>query len=69
MSDQPPRSYDWLVHGWLDTKLLPGQRTAFVKPDDVLRSPLAAISAIRALIADGHRVVIGRKKEEEGTKE
>lgn len=63
MSDEQ-KSYDWLVAGWLDSKLVPDKRTAFVRPDDVLRAPLAAIAAIRALIVDGHRVVIGRKKEQ-----
>ncbi len=59
-----PKPYDWLVHGWLDSKLTPDKRTAYLRPDDVLRSPLGALAAIRALIADGHRVVIGRKPQE-----
>lgn len=63
MSDEP-KPYDWIVATWLTTSLKQERnRTAFIRGDDVLAQPLASLAAIRGLLRDGHRVVIGRKKE------
>ena len=58
------KPYDYFVVAWLDSQRADGPRTAFLRPDDVLEAPMAAMRAIRLLIGDGHRVVIGRKKPE-----
>lgn len=54
--------YDGIVHGWMSaTNALRGE-TALIHPDDVTDRPTEAWGVIRALVAAGFRVVIGRKK-------
>lgn len=73
MSERDSR-YDWIVSAWLEqegkewlagSERLHGAPTALIAPEDTLRrSDLAVGRYIKALIRDGHRVVIGRKKPE-----
>ena len=62
-AERAPREYDRIVQSWLTSALLPGKDTAFINPQTVLDAPLATGKAIRELVIDGHRVVIGRRPE------
>ena len=65
-----PKAYEGFVLAWFHSgsptegTTHPAYRgkTALLSPDSVLETPQAALRAIVALLRDGFRIVIGRKR-------